>query len=71
MSAPCSICGWGGSGRNGAGLCIDRAACSHRYLLAKHGRPRESACKCLVWPCPCACHVHHLPEIQLDPEPKA
>jgi hypothetical protein len=21
------------------------------------GRPKESACRCTTWPCPCACHA--------------
>lgn len=24
--------------------------------MAARGRPTTSACRCLSWPCPCACH---------------
>lgn len=57
MVARCPICGWAGAqGRNGRGLCIDQALCAHRFALEQRGRPRASACRCVVWPCPCTCH---------------
>lgn len=52
----CPLCGWLGSGRNGKGICIDQAPCAHRRLLEIKGRPRSSACACIIWPCPCLCH---------------
>ena len=54
----CPFCGWRGKERNGGGRCLDAAECAHRRLLEEQGRPRASGCRCFVWPCPCACHVH-------------
>jgi hypothetical protein len=66
------MCGWRGRSRNGDGRCIDTAACAHRASLNAKGRPRESACACVIWPCPCVCHHFHTPEIwltELEDEP--
>lgn len=63
----CPMCGWQpAADRNGEGHCIDAAACYHRTSLNRRGRPRESACKCAAWPCPCVCHQPHEPEIWLS-----
>jgi len=67
------MCGWPGEERNGGGRCIDFAACAHRMVLNLKGRPRPSACACLVWPCFCRCHDYadapavHAPTFDLDP----
>jgi hypothetical protein len=59
------MCGWPGPDRNGDGRCINAAPCAHRAVLNLQGRPRQSACACTVWPCPCACHDPHGPMIVL------